>query len=545
MLQRKQFSWAKKISAYVNEGQCQKGLTLIHYLQKSGAEITEFHLSAVLKACGRLQAIDEGKVAHAMILKRGYHGDVVLMTSLVDMYSKCSTIDSARRVYYDTPKRDVIATNAMITGLCLCGQTTEAIQLFDGMPSRVVGSWNSLISGLARNSHGGEAMQFFKKMRSVGEKEDFTTLVSVLSVCADLAQLINGRQVHGLVIKHGFEFYVPVGNALVDVYAKSGCMDDACRCFDNMPSKNIVSWTTLIMGYGKHGLGSEALRAFDQMKLMGFVPNKITLLGTLYACTHAGLMQEGWDIFNSMVHTYSITPMMEHYTCMVDLLSRAGRLEETCWFIERMPVEPDVRLWTAFLSSCCFHKNVDLARSVGEKLMELRPQESGPYVLLSNFYGLIGDWEGVAQVRRLMLDRGVRKEKACTWIEINGVVHAFESGDRSHPSYKEIYNYLEDLIKRMKSIGYVAKTGLVVQNVEEHVKEEILLGHSEKLAIGLGLISTPPGTKIVIIKNLRVCMDCHDATRFISEIEGREIVARDASRFHQFKGGECSCGNHW
>ncbi|XP_034687673.1 putative pentatricopeptide repeat-containing protein At3g23330 [Vitis riparia] len=246
-----------------------------------------------------------------------------------------------------------------------------------------------------------------------------------------------------------------------------------------------------------------------------------------------------------MVHKYLITPTMEHYTCMVDLLARAGHLEEAHDFIERMPINPDAKLLTAFLSSCCHHKNVELARTVGQKLLQLQPQEAGAYISLSNFYGLVGDLEGVANVRRLMLERGIRKEKACTWIEISRKVHSFESGDRSHPDYLKICKYLEVLIQKMKNIGYVPDTSMVAQNVDELTKEEILLGHSEKLAIALGLMSTHPGTCILIVKNLRVCADCHVFTGLISKIEGREIVARDSSRFHHFKGGVCSCGNYW
>ncbi|KAJ8647710.1 hypothetical protein MRB53_000733 [Persea americana] len=545
MLQRNCTSWATQIVSFVNEGHGRKGLLIFQHLHKSGLEVNEFVLSAVLKACARLQAIEEGKEAHCMMLKHGFGRDFILRRSLIDMYSKCTGIHNARLAFNELPERDVITTNGMIACLCRCGLTSEAIRLFTDMSHRDVGSWNSLISGLGQNSNGGRALCFFGKMWFQGEKADFTTIVSALAVCADLAALVNGKQIHGLVIKDGFELYIPVGNAAIDMYAKSGCMEDARLCFEKMPSKNVVSWTSLIMGYGKHGLALEALKAFDKMVLKGVVPNQVTFVGTLYACSHAGLIQEGLTNFNTMIQTYSIMPTMEHYTCMVDLFARAGRLDDALDFIGTMPIEPDVKLWTALLSSCCFYKNEQLTRSVGEKLLQFTPQDAGAYMLLSNFYGLIGDWENVARVRRLMLDRGIRKEKACTWIEINRKVHAFESGDRSHPLYKEIHNYLVVLIERMKCQGYVPNTSLVVQNVDEQTKEGILFQHSEKLAIGLGLLSTMPGSRIVIVKNLRMCIDCHAMTGFVSRIEGREIVARDASRFHHFKDGVCSCGDHW
>ncbi|KAK9089710.1 hypothetical protein Scep_028792 [Stephania cephalantha] len=324
-----------------------------------------------------------------------------------------------------------------------------------------VALWNSLISGLFLNFDGEKALCYFRRMRLCGEKVDEITMVGVLSGCADMAALSNGRQVHGLGIKNGFGLHLPVGNALLDMYAKCGFMDDACVCFDSLPYKNVVSWTSLIMGFGKHGLGSSALKAFDRMEIEGYSPNKITFVGVLFACCHSGLVDEGWKCFNSMINRYSITPIMEHYTCMVDLLARAGFLEEAFEFIERMPVNPDARLLTALLSSCFYHKNTELTRNIGNKLLDLEPKEAGPYMLLSNFYGLLGDFEGVAKVRRLMHKRGIRKEKAYTWIEIDKRIHRFESGDRSHPLYKSIYAYLSELVAKMRTKGYVPNKSVV------------------------------------------------------------------------------------
>ncbi|KAG2672947.1 hypothetical protein I3760_13G065900 [Carya illinoinensis] len=538
-------SHSKRIASYVTHGESHQTILLFHQLQKTGSKITELVLSAVARVCGRVGAIEEGKQAHCMVFKHGFDRDMILMTSLLDMYFKCTDIKDARRVYDEMPSRDVVVNNNMIFGLCRCQLTVEAINVFNNMCERDTGSWNSLISGLAQNSEERTALFLFGKMRVEGVEVDVMTMSSVLSVCADLAGLVNGKQVHGLVIRYGFDLHIPVGNAIIDMYAKCGCMDDACQFFKNMPAKNVVSWTSLIVGYGKHGLGLEALEAFDAMETEGVVPNKITFLGALYACSHAGLVQEGWRSFNMMIHKYSITPMMEHYTCLVDLLARAGHLTEAYNFIERMPIKPEAKLLTAFFSSCCSHMNVELAKTVGQRLLELEPEQAGTYMLLSNFYGLVGDLKGVANVRRLMLKKGIRKEKACTWIEIDRKVHTFESGDRSHPRSKEIYNYLQNLVQKLKNNGYVPNTSMVMQNVDEHTKEEIVLGHSEKLAITLGLICSPPGTRIMIVKNLRVCADCHLLTALISKIEGREIVARDSSRFHHFRNGKCSCGDHW
>ncbi|KAM3740023.1 hypothetical protein ACB098_08G068100 [Castanea mollissima] len=298
------------------------------------------------------------------------------------------------------PQRDVV-NNSMVFGLCWCHLTLDAMTLFYNMSQRDVGSWNSLISGLSQNSEGRNELFLFKKRRVEGAEVDVMTMSNVLSVCADLAALVNGKQVYGLVIIYRFELYLPVGNAIIDMYAKCGRMDIACQFFMNMPIKNVVSWTSLIVGHGKRGLGWEVLEAFDEMERKGIVPNKITFLGTLYACSHA-VVQKGWVNFDTMVHKYSITPMMEHYTCMVDLLARAGHLAEAYNFVERMQIKLEAKLITAIFSSCCSHMNVELAKTVGQRLIELEPEEAGAYKLLSNFYRIIGDLEDVANVRKLM-----------------------------------------------------------------------------------------------------------------------------------------------
>ncbi|KAF9593604.1 hypothetical protein IFM89_024255 [Coptis chinensis] len=449
VLHRLHSSWAENVISRVTQGQNRK-------LQQPQQKITEFQLSTVLKNCGSNGALQEGKQAHCQILKLGFQKDMVLMTTLVDMYSKCFSIEESRRVFDEMPVRDTVARNAMITALCRSHFTLEAIHLFLNMFDRDVASWNALISGLALNSDGAKALFFFEKMQVEGVRGNVMTMVSVLSVCADMAALVNGKQVHGLVIKDGFELYLPIGNATLDMYGKSGRMEDACLCFNEMPFKNIVSWTSLIMGFGKHGLGLEALKTFDQMKLEGIVPNGITFLGVIFACSHAGLVDEGWTNFNSMISIYCMTPTMEHYTYGRSSYAGSGRLMEAFEFIETMPIEPDAKLLTAFLTPCFSYKNVELTRRVGERLLELEPKEAGAYILLSNFYGLVGDLENVSKVRRLMVDRGVRKEKASTWIEINKTIHTFESGDRSHPLHKDIYTYLKGLIKKMKNIWEMA-----------------------------------------------------------------------------------------
>jgi pentatricopeptide repeat protein len=294
-----------------------------------------------------------------------------------------------------------------------------------------------------------------------------------------------------------------------------------------------------------HGFGKEAIQLFEQMRHYGVYPDHITFIGVLSACCHAGLVDEGRKYFDCMSQYYHIAPTMEHYSCMVDLLGRAGYLDEAQNFINKMPIRADSSVWGSLLSACRIHMNVELGEYAAERLFELDPTSVSPYVLLSNIYAAAGKWDDIEKVRKLMKTKVVEKKPGCSWIVVGKKVHAFLVGDRSHPLTEKIYAELERLSGQMKTAGYVPDMRFALNDVEEEQKEQILSHHSEKLAIALGLISTPPGTTIQVIKNLRVCGDCHSAANFISKLVAREIVVRDTNRFHHFKNGHCSCMDYW
>eukprot|EP01018_Ginkgo_biloba_P013188 Gb_32449 [translate_table: standard] len=282
----------------------------------------------------------------------------------------------------------------------------------------------------------------------------------------------------------------------------------------------------------------------------GIPPNHFTFASVLPACAkltslEQGLVEEGYQYFYRMNQHYHITPVMEHYVCMVDLLGRAGRLDEALEFINKMPIKPNATVWKSLLAACRIHTNIEVGEFVAECLIELDPKNAGPYVLLSNIYATVGRWDDSEKVRRMMKDRRVKKMPGCSWIEVNKQMHTFVVGDRSHPQTQKIYAKLESLYSQMKSAGYVPDTRFVLHDVEEEQKEQIIFHHSEKLAIAFGLINTSPNTTIRVIKNLRVCSDCHSAAKFISKIVAQEIVLRDANRYHHFKDGWCSCGDYW
>ena len=329
------------------------------------------------------------------------------------------------------------------------------------------------------------------------------------------------------------------------MYAKCGSIVEARQLFDLMTDKNVVTWTAMISAYGLHGHGNEALKLFNEMLHSGLPPCNISFLSVLYACSHAGLVRKGNEIFHSMVHDYGFQPLPEHYACMVDILGRAGKLNEALKFIEKMPGEPGPAVWGALLGACMIHKDTNLARMASERLFELDPENVGYHVLLSNIYSADRNFLKAASVRQVVKKRKLSKTPGCTLIEVGETPHVFTSGDWSHPQATAIYKMLEKLTGKMREAGFQSETVTALHDVEEEEKELMVKVHSEKLAICFGLIATEPGTEIRIIKNLRVCLDCHNATKFISKITERVIVVRDANRFHHFKDGVCSCGDYW
>jgi pentatricopeptide repeat protein len=433
----------------------------------------------------------------------------------------------------------------MVAGYAQNGKLEVARDLFDIMPERNLGSWNSMIAGYAQNGHWEESLELFFEMQKANVKADPATFASILSACASLEALEQGKCVHGYTIESGFVSDVSVGNALTTMYAKCGCIEDAKSVFDNISKKNSVSCNAMIAAYAQHGYGNEALQLFEQMKQTGMKPNHITFVGILSACSHAGLVEEGCYYFDSMSRDYCIAPGADHYACMVDLLGRAGRLDEADKLINEMPFDPDAAVLWALLGACRIHKNVKLGERVAERLFELEPLNSSTYVLLSNIYAVEGRWDDVGKVRKIMKAKGVIKKAGCSWIKIKHKVHVFHEGERMHPQMEKIYSALHELDRQMREVGYVPDTTFVLHDVEEQQKEQSLCQHSEKLAIVFGLISTPLGTVIQVMKNLRVCGDCHNAIKFISKIVAREIVVRDTRRFHHFKMGFCSCRDYW
>eukprot|EP01018_Ginkgo_biloba_P008466 Gb_26314 [translate_table: standard] len=514
MPERDAISWTAMIAGYAQNGYFGEAMELFRQMQLTGVRRISETFASVLPACANMASPTEGMELHEDILRSGYQNDIFVSNALVDMYAKCWRIQDACKVFDRMPKKDVV-------------------------------SWNAMIAGYTQSGHFDKALKLFQKMQLTEIKQNSETFASVLPACANLAALQEGKKLHEDIISSGFQSNTFVGSALLDMYAKCGSIEDARNVFDNMPSRDVVAWNSMIVGYAMNGCGKEALQIFEQMRYSDTKPDHITFVGVLSACCHAGLVDDGRQYFDLMSRDYHITPAVKHYCCMVDLLSRAGCLDEAQDFISRMPVKPDAAIWGSLLGACRMHKNVDLGERVAECLFELDPKNAAHYVVLSNIYASAGRWGDVDKVRKMMKERRVRKTPGCSWIEVNNEVYAFVTGDKSHPQTEQIYAKLERLYGEMKEAGYVPDTNFVLHDVEDEQKEHILCYHGEKLAIAFGLINTSHGTPIRIVKNLRVCGDCHSATKFISKIVGREIVVRDANRFHRFEDGWCSCGDYW
>ncbi|XP_057820276.2 pentatricopeptide repeat-containing protein At4g02750 [Cryptomeria japonica] len=471
--------------------------------------------------------------------------DIVSWNGMIAGYAQNGFVDEALKLFKEMPQQDVVSWNSMIAGYTQNGLIDEALKLFKEMPQQNVVSWNAMIAGFVQNGHGEQALELFQQMQLAGMTPDSKTFASILPVCANNGALGKGMEIHEVILRTGLQFDVIVVNSLIDMYAKCGSIEKARVLFDKTSQRDAVSWTTMITGYAMHGFAKETLRLFKQMRDSGMIPDRITLLCVLIACSRAGLVDEGFEVFNCMSEYYHVTPTTDHYSCMVDLLGRAGRLDEAHDFINKMPIKPSAFVWSSLLGACRIHNNIELGEQVAEHIFQIDPNNPSPYVLLSNIYAAAGRWDDIEKVRKMMKDRGIKKTPGCSWIELSNQVHSFFVGDKSHPQTEEIYAELERLTCKMKMAGYVPNTSFVLNDVKEEEKERVLYYHSERLAITFGILNTSPGTTIRIMKNLRVCGDCHSATKFISKIVAREIIVRDVSRYHHFKDGQCSCGDYW
>ncbi|KAL2525187.1 Pentatricopeptide repeat-containing protein [Abeliophyllum distichum] len=471
--------------------------------------------------------------------------NAVTWNAMISGYVEAGDLESALTLFGKTPVKSVVAWTAIITGYMRSGKVELAEKTFQEMPEKNLVTWNAMIAGYVENGRGEDALKLFRTMVELKVKANPSSLSSVLLGCSNLSALKLGKQVHQLVCKAPLYFDATVGTSLISMYCKCGELEDAWKLFIEMSRKDVVTWNAMISGYAQHGNGDKALSLFDEMRKTGARPDWITFVGVLSACNHAGLVDLGIEYFEKMRDDYGIKPRPDHYTCMVDLLGRAGKLAEAMDLIKKMPTKPHAAVYGTLLGACRIHKNLDVAEFAAENLLSLDPFNAAAYVQLANVYAGKKSWESVSKIRRSMKENRVIKTPGYSWIEVKNVIHEFRSGDRLHPELEYIHEKLRELEKKMILAGYVPDLESSLHDVGEEQKVQLLLWHSEKLAIAFGLIRVPLVTPIKIFKNLRVCGDCHQATKLISAIECREIIVRDTTRFHHFRDGKCSCGDYW
>uniref|UniRef100_A0A0A9G2Z4 Importin N-terminal domain-containing protein n=1 Tax=Arundo donax TaxID=35708 RepID=A0A0A9G2Z4_ARUDO len=505
-----------------------------------------FVLASLASVAARLRSLGLGRQLHAHFVASPYSDDDVIKSSLIDMYCKCGVPEDARKVFDSIGVKNSVVWTALVSGYASNGRRNEALELFRSMPGRSLFTWTALISGFVKAGNNAAAVELFVEMRWDGVRIDDSFMLStVISGAADLAALVLGRQLHGVAMRLGFLSSMIVGNALVDMYSKCSDIHSAREVFEAIAVRDIISWTTIIVGEAQHGRAEEVLALYNRMVLAGVKPNEVTFVGLIYACSHAGLVQKGRQLFDSMKWEHGINPGLQHYTCYLDLLSRSGYLSEAEELITTMPYEPDEATWGALLSACKKHNDVDMCLRVADNLLELRPKNPSTYILLSNVYAVNSKWDSVAKVRKLMAEMEIRKEPGYSWIETGKEFRMFHAGEVPLDVREEITGFLVEMVTEMRKRGYVPDTSSVMHDLEEHEKEQHLFLHSERLAVAFGILKSPPGSVIRIVKNLRVCGDCHTVMKFISEITQRKIVVRDASRFHHFESGVCSCSEFW
>lgn len=515
--------WNTVINGVMRNGFERIALGLLYEMVKDGTLFNEITFSIALVLVSSLMDLESGKQIHGRVLTLGIEVDGFIRNSLIDLYCKCGKMKMALKVF---EKMDMDF-----------GRKENSI--------KEIISWSSIISGLVLNCQFEDAFETFTCMIRKEIEVDRFTVTSIISACADSGVLGLGLQVHALIQKTGHKIDAHLGSSLIDMYAKCGNMDDAWMIFKQTNYMNVVLWTSMISSCALHGQGREAVQLFEFLTTEGIRPNEVTFIGVLTACSHAGLVEEGCRYFKLMKEVYCIKPGVEHFTCMVDLYGRAGQLNETKKFIHENGISHMGAVWRSFLSSCRLHRDAEMAEWVSEKLLGLEPLDAGPYILLSNICATKQRWEDAAEVRSLMQRRGVKKYPGQSWIHIKNQVHTFVMGDTSHPQRDGIYSYLDKLIGRLREIGYSSDAKVVMQDVEEEQGEVLLGFHSEKLATAYGIISTTSQTPIRIMKNLRVCNDCHNFMKYASKLLDREIIVRDIRRFHHFKNGCCSCGDYW
>ncbi|CAK8540679.1 unnamed protein product [Lathyrus sativus] len=501
-----------------NESNSSLAFAAFEKMQLNGVLADNFTYPFLLKGCNGGSWLNLVKMVHAHVEKLGFYGDIFVPNSLIDCYCRCGGVEMGVKLFEVMEEKDVVSWNTMVGGLVKCGDFDGALKVFDEMPQRDRVSWNTMLdtfvkagelekafelfgrmgerdvvswstmvygycksgdmemarmlfdrcpvknlvlwttimSGYVVKGELREVTKLYDEMEEAGLRPDDGFLISILSACAESGILKLGKKIHDSVLRRRFRCSTKVLNSFIDMYAKCGCLDDAFRVFSGMNAKkDLVSWNSMIHGFGIHGHGDKAIELFSRMVREGFEPDRYTFIGLLCACTHAGLVNEGRTYFYSMERVYGIVPDIKHYGCMIDLLSRGGHLREAFRLLRSMPMEPNDIILGTLLGGCRMHNEIELARAVCEHLFKLVPSDPGNFSLLSNIYAQAGDWINVGNVRLHMKMKGGQKPSGVSSIEVEEEVHEFTVLDQSHPKSADIYNMIDRLVEDLRQVEYV------------------------------------------------------------------------------------------
>jgi len=418
MVDRDVVTWSSMIKGYVRSGDAHEALRMYKGMVHAGLQPNSVTLVSILQACALAVDVEEGKSIHHIAVNMGCELEVGVATALVDMYMKCSCHEEAMHLFHQMPRKDVVA-------------------------------WGAVISGLTQNGLPDESIQMFKCMLLDDHAPDAVTMVKVLNACSDSGVGRQATCLHGYLVRSGFDNKMFVVDALLDLYSKCGNLDSAVRVFDSTTEKDVVLWSSMIAGYGAHGLGQEAVALYQKMIGSSIKPNSVTFVSVLSACSHSGMVQEGRQIFDSMTRVYGVMPNPEHQSAMVDLLGRAGELQEAIKFIQEMDGRAVADTWCALLAACREH-NTEMSEAVAENLIKLDPDHVGYYNLLTNIYAFDEKWESVKETRDTVQGRGLHKVPGYSAVEINNAVHTFTAGERSHQDHENICTLLCDLSRKLR-----------------------------------------------------------------------------------------------
>ncbi|KAL3851029.1 hypothetical protein ACJIZ3_012911 [Penstemon smallii] len=515
MPEKELVTWNCLIGGYADNDQVNEAIKTFKLMRNSDVSPNYITMINILGSCyDPPNLLKHGMPLHAHILLTGLESDEYVRNSLISMYANCGDLNSSNYI-------------------------------FNALANKTSATWNAMVAARAHHGQWEEALELLLEMQRAEVKFDQYSLSAALSSSANLAILEDGQHLHGLSIKLGLHNYHFVANAMMDMYGKCGELNDLLKLLPEPKNRSRLSWNVLISAFSRHGYFHKAIEIFDEMLVYGAKPDHVTFVSLLSACSHGGLVDEGHHYYASMTTDFGVPVAIEHCVCIVDLLGRSGRFTEAELFITKMPVAPNDFIWRSLLAACKIHNNLELGKKAAQNLLEANPSDDSAYVLYSNVCAILGKWQDVQGLRVKMESEKVKKKPACSWLNVRNKVSIFGAGDQSHFESKKIYIKLMEMKKEIKEAGYVPDTSYALHDTDEEQKEDNLWKHSERLALAYGLISTQEGSTLRIFKNLRVCGDCHSVYKFISGIVCREIILRDAYRFHHFSGGKCSCGDYW